>query len=64
MVKTQKIPAEIQRSVLDMTARLGLSEASKTLGLSEKTTLRIGAGVPVTAGTIAIVRLAVDSNKK
>jgi hypothetical protein len=58
MTRTQEIPRDLQRSVSGLTSKVGLRNAAKTLRLSEKTVLRVAAGVPSTPGTVALVREA------
>jgi len=55
MVKTTNIPAGMQAKVATCARTMGVRGASKALGLHEKTLLRVAAGIPSTAGTLAVV---------
>lgn len=50
--------AEIQRIVKGMIERDGAVQTAEGLGISRETLMRIAAGVPVRAGTIALVKQA------
>lgn len=58
------VPEELQLYVKELVARVGEANASKQLEVSRPTIPRLVAGLPVRAGTLALVKISLEKSKE